>query len=720
MNNAYIYNDLVRLYNRSRKKLQRLLAEGKNHRRQDILQRRIARLFKKLTGLQRALKLGMATAALTAGILLFQPDAAQAQVITFRNANLGLTDISFGSSPAFADLDGDADMDLMTGDFYGNFLYFENTGTAAAPVYAAPQTNPFGLTAFGYYSAPAFADLDGDGDMDMMVGNSYGSFFYYENTGTAAAPVYAAPLTNPFGLTELYRSIPTFADLDNDGDLDMMAGDRYGNFYYFQNTGTTSAPAYAAPLNNPFGLSDIGINAAPAFADLDHDGDLDLISGSSVSSFYYFENTGTAATPLFAAVQTNPFGLSDVGMYSAPVFVDLDNDGDLDLMAGEVFGNFYYFENTGTAAAPAYVNEYNQFGLSDIGSWSAPTFADLDKDGDLDLMVGEFYGSFYYFENIGTAAAPAYAAVQTNPFGLSNIGADSSPTFADLDNDGDLDMLSGEFYTGFFYYFENTGTATAPVYAAPQTNPFGLSGIGLRSGSTPAFADLDGDGDMDMMAGSTGGTFSYFENTGTNASPVYAAPQTNPFGLSDIGNYTLPSFVDLDNDGDLDMMVGETAGSFFYFENTGTNASPVYATPQTNPFGLSIIGYNSAPAFADLDNDGDLDLMTGIVNGNFFYFENITTFSSGVAATNGLGAFILFPNPATDQVTVQFALSEPMKVTVKVVDLSGREIGMLLKDQLQEGAHSIQLNIATLVQGVYMVNICFGNGAVKNMKLIVQ
>ena len=87
MKNTFLYNNLVRFYNRSRKKLQRLLAEGKNHRKQDILQRRLARLFKKLTGLQRALKLGMATVALTAGILLFQPDAAQAQVITFRSAN---------------------------------------------------------------------------------------------------------------------------------------------------------------------------------------------------------------------------------------------------------------------------------------------------------------------------------------------------------------------------------------------------------------------------------------------------------------------------------------------------------------------------------------------------------------------------------------------------------------------------------------------------------
>ena len=718
MKNAFLYNNLVRFYNRSRKKLQRLLAEGKNHRKQDILQRRLARLFKKLTGLQRALKLGKATVALTAGILLFQPDAAQAQVITFRSANFGLTDIGFGSTAAFVDLDGDGDLDMMTGDFYGNFHYFENTGTAPAPVYAAAQTNPFGLTGVAYYSVPAFADLDGDGDLDMMVGNSYGSFFYYENTGTASAPVYVAPITNPFGLTALYRSIPAFADLDNDGDLDMMVGNRYGNFYYFQNTGTASAPAYAAPLNNPFGLSDIGINAAPAFADLDNDGDLDMISGSQVSSFYYFENTGTAAAPVFAAVQTNPFGLSDGGKYSVPVFVDIDNDGDLDLMAGDLYGNFHYFRNTGTAAAPAYVNEYNPFGLSDIGRWSAPAFADLDNDGDMDLMAGDYYGNFYYFENIGTTGAPAYAAVQTNPFGLSNIGFTSSPTFADLDNDGDLDMMSGEFYSGSFFYFENTGSATAPVYATPQTNPFGLSGIGL--GSTPAFVDLDGDGDMDMIAGVKEGSFFYFENTGTNAAPVYAAPQTNPFGLSDIGDYSIPSFADLDNDGDLDMMAGVKGGSFFYFQNIGTASAPVYAAPQINPFGLSVIGENSTPAFADLDSDGDLDLMTGISNGNFFYFENITTFGSGVAATNGLGGFNLFPNPATDQVTVQFELSETMQVAFKVVDLIGREIRTLLRDQLHQGAHSIQLSTASLAEGVYIVNISCGNGTAKNVKLIVQ
>ncbi|MBL4587113.1 MAG: VCBS repeat-containing protein, partial [Flavobacteriales bacterium] len=190
-------------------------------------------------------------------------------------------------------------------------------------------------------------DLDNDGDLDMMAGQRYGSFKYFQNTGSNTAPAFAPLQWNLFGLVDIAdNSYPAFADLDNDGDLDMMAGDDSGNFQYFQNTGTNTAPAFAPAQNNPFGLADIGYRSSPAFADLDNDGDLDMIAGDWYGNFKYFENTGDNANPAFAPAQNNPFGLADIGYYSTPTFVDLDNDGDLDLMAGDYYGNFKYFENT--------------------------------------------------------------------------------------------------------------------------------------------------------------------------------------------------------------------------------------------------------------------------------------------------------------------------------------------------------------------------------------
>ncbi|MGB1019258.1 MAG: FG-GAP-like repeat-containing protein [Chitinophagales bacterium] len=184
-----------------------------------------------------------------------------------------------------------------------------------------------------------------------------------------------------------------------------------------------------------------------------------------------------------------------------------------------------------------------------------------------------------------------FAPVVVNPFGLIHLGASSNSELVDLDGDGDLDMMSGE-YSGFFYYFENAaGAGNTPVFfAGAQTNPFSLTNIGLLSNSE--LVDLDGDGDLDMMAGESSGNFNYFENTaGAGNTPVFAVVQTNPFGLTDIGASSNSDLVDLDGDGDLDMMSGANNGVFNYFENTaGAGNTPVFAAVQINPFSLTDIG----------------------------------------------------------------------------------------------------------------------------------
>jgi hypothetical protein len=356
MKKNYNYNELVRFYNRSRKKLSNLLALGKNEYKQDILKRRISRLFQLLTGMQTQLKLSTATFALAAGFVMFQPNAANAQSFPTQVANpfgLAATPAQW-STPWFVDLDNDGDKDIMSGTTAGNFHYYQNIGTASVPNFSASVMNPFGITGIGAseYSQPSFVDIDNDGDLDMFSGSKSGDIWYLENTGTVTAPAFAAPLNAMFGLAAISAGYAagSFVDLDNDGDKDFVAGDYNGDFTYYQNTGTAAAPAFGTPSTNPFGLAtSSGYYATATFVDLDNDGDRDMFS-SNGGSFDYYQNTGTAAAPAFAAASNNPFLLTALTASlngASASFADLDNDGDLDLVSGASNGNIVYYQNAG-------------------------------------------------------------------------------------------------------------------------------------------------------------------------------------------------------------------------------------------------------------------------------------------------------------------------------------------------------------------------------------
>ena len=261
----------------------------------------------------------------------------------------------------------------------------------------------------------------------------------------------------------------------------------------------------------------------------------------------------------------------------------------------------------------------NPFGLDKVSAHSAPSFVDIDGDGDLDAFVGEKDGNTFYSENVGSPTIPNLPSATPNPFGLSDVGAYSVPSFADIDGDGDLDAFVGE-YAGNIFYFKNTGSNTAPSFTTVTMNPFGLSYVGNRS--APSFADIDGDGDLDAFVGQVLGDIVYFQNTGNFTQPAFVTPVNNPFGLGFVEYRSKPSFVDLDRDGDLDTFVGERPGSIVYFQNTGSSMLPAFATPITNPLGLSSVFFNATPSFVDIDGDNFLEAIIGSSDGNLYYFES--------------------------------------------------------------------------------------------------
>lgn len=274
-----------------------------------------------------------------------------------------------------------------------------------------------------------------------------------------------------------------------------------------------------------------------------------------------------------------------------------------------------------------------------------PSFADIDGDGDIDLIQSKYngFGGIVLFEN---ETGAGFGQPQPNPF---LYGGNAFKTFVDIDKDGDLDVYSSGYYSGYdnaIFGYENTGSSIAPVfnspsYAWPAPFPFEFyEGVLVPNfyRSIMAFVDIDADGDSDLFLGGTNSwnenlDIQFLRNTGEGNPPVFEAPVNSPFGLSSIYNDSCvaPALADIDGDGDYDLFVGISnydGGSYYgdilFFENTGSPTAPEFSEPEINPFGIEQTSLNRQyPALADIDQDGDLDLFIGGDNyGNILYFEN--------------------------------------------------------------------------------------------------
>ncbi len=251
----------------------------------------------------------------------------------------------------------------------------------------------------------------------------------------------------------------------------------------------------------------------------------------------------------------------DVGTYSAPAFADLDDDGDYDLLIGRYYGQSYGYENTGTVSSPAWTRE-SDWDAPDIGDlMPAPALADLDDDGDYDLLIGSFDGISYAYENTGTVSSPTWT--RKSDWDVSDVGTGSGPGFADLDNDGDYDLLIREI-SGVSLGYENTGTVSSPAWT--RESDWDAPSVGL-SYSSPALADLDDDGDYDLLTGASGDRVYAYENTGTVSSPAWT--RKSDWDAPDVGS-ARPALADLDDDGDDDLLIGATGGVSYAYENTGS------------------------------------------------------------------------------------------------------------------------------------------------------
>ncbi|RMH77918.1 MAG: hypothetical protein D6680_03825 [Cyanobacteria bacterium J007] len=325
--------------------------------------------------------------------------------------------------------------------------------------------------------------------------------------------------------------------------------------------------------------------------------------------------------PIFSVVGgtgQNYFDITVDGKIIIADAVGLRSDGadeyNLNIQVADGFNQSLTDEVTVVLEKSQFTNVIGQYGTDspfnpiDVGDYSHPTFADIDRDGDMDAFVGRSDGTIAYFSNNNGSFVPDNNLNPLKSVNLPDTGAD--PTFADIDNDGDLDAIIGGNLNEIYYYQNNNGSFVEKTGSA---NPFDSI-----TGFNPSFADIDEDGDLDAFipeGKDSDYSINYYRNDGGTFTKD---SNNNPF-QNNIPVTPDVAFADIDGDGDTDAAVGANDGKIKYFRND--NGIFNEQTGSNNPFNSIDVGDNARPSFADIDDDGYLDLVVGSNDGKLAYYK---------------------------------------------------------------------------------------------------
>ena len=352
------------------------------------------------------------------------------------------------------------------------------------------------------FPATFYIDVNNDGKRDLIATpnpkngvNNVNSAHFYRNINTDASPVFSFEQTN-FLQDEMIdlgtSAFPAFFDYNGDGLLDLVVGNNgifnpstnlhEARLALFENTGTVSNPKFTLLNANYLDLPSLGIdlNAYPAFGDVNDDGKIDLVIGDNNGNIHLFLNNGPfGGTANFSLSQfqmkDNTNTIIDVGFIAYPFLFDFDNDSDLDLVIGERNGNLNYYENIGSASSPNFQFVTDNFGEvsvnedGNIVGQSTP-FVLRDADNQIQLFVGSEKGEIFHYNNINANLDGGFNPVDVEVAEI-NIGRNSAVAVADLNNDNALEILVGNVRGGLALFTENPDF-TSPVSLSEQEKPF--------------------------------------------------------------------------------------------------------------------------------------------------------------------------------------------------------------------------------------------------------
>ncbi len=530
-------------------------------------------------------------------------------------------------------------------------------------------------------AVPEWVDWNGDGMLDLMVGKQDGTMDYYLNIGTRTRPAWELKEARFNILDAGSFAAPLFADVNSDGLPDLLlAADREQIALYAGKAKDPKERKAGLELwtqdENVLqvrSLSGFDTRVHVATGDLFGRGRQDLVVGTASGQIFVYENLGGTELPAFRTAGGSVLP-SVQRSYTAPALADVDGDGLLDLVLGDRNGRLELVKNVGSKTAPKWREAGLFYGQIAVGASSVPLFADVDGDGRIDLLVGNSRGQVVFFRNTGTAAAPQYQVAGTR-FGGLDVAAAASPALFPWGAQQPPDLVVGSQDGNLR---SSTRNPARPVLERGgfQPQPAPWNGLRAAAYSAPAFADLTGIGRPFLLLGTASGHILLWRYEGhlsraqiaaerprssnmlvertpggaESRPPVGAASvragagsagllaetqeplpvdpvfqeEASELNALPVGKHSKPAFIDANGDGRPDLVVGNADGKLLLFENLGPAQNPKWKLV-TDAFADFHQGRNAAPAFVDVDGDGDLDLLVGTEDGRIYLFENVGT-----------------------------------------------------------------------------------------------
>lgn len=483
----------------------------------------------------------------------------------------------------------------------------------------------------------------------------------------------------------------TLLDTDHDGYFEALIGDAgFDNLIFLKNNAASSNPA-----------KDKMIEVDTAFPSYDVPVDVPVFPAA-----YYIDVNNDSKKDLIVA----SFGVNGCAL-----------GGTLDTSFND--NMVFWYKNIGTAQRDSFQLTSRQFlaaQMVDLGHMTKPVFVDYDGDGLQDIVAGRCYAydttkmvqrGLVWFKNTGTLTDPAFTLADNDLGGFAKHNwYGLAPAFGDLDNDGDNDLLLGT-EIGYVFRFENTGSATQPQWTIRDT-------IINGSYASPYIVELNGDTRPDLVLGGLLGKLQYWQNTGLETSPDYT--QINDFfgevdgRNGDFYGYTVPWLGDLDRDTHLEALVGTHSGAVFLYDKL-EQSLPSLPWKLVDSSYLSVpLGRMTALDVADINNDGALEMVVGNNRGGLAIFQGQKPV--GIDHDNAILQARVYPNPAGQWMHIKWPRQPVTSLQLTITNAMGQ---VVWSQQIDAGTQMVQITTSAWPSGVYMVRVA-GNAQLFQQKVVVQ